>query len=228
MRFISLFVIVLVMISCSRSSSTLEKTSSYLALGDSYTIGESVPERERFPVQLSILLNEAGIKTESPKIIATTGWTTDELAEGIRNEKLNQEYNLVTLLIGVNNQYRGRDTAEYRLQFAELLQTAISFGAKNPKSVIVVSIPDYGVTPFAKDRNPEKIAREIDIFNQINKEESEITGTHYVNITPISKQAKTDSTLVAPDGLHPSGKMYSLWTEEILPVAKQILTNQNK
>jgi lysophospholipase L1-like esterase len=199
---------------------------TYLALGDSYTIGESVDTDERFPVQLVSKLNENGIAISAPKIVAQTGWTTDELAAAIERKNLNESYNLVTLLIGVNNQFRGRDTSEYRTQFADLLQTAIDF-AGNEKSIIVVSIPDYGVTPFGQTRNPEKIAKEIDLFNRINLEETQKTDAQYVNITGISREAKNNSALIASDGLHPSGEMYRLWVKEIFPVAKLILENKN-
>ena len=201
-----------------------ERKIRYLALGDSYTIGESVKEDERFPVQLVKRLNDEGILTDSAKIIARTGWTTDELAAGIKNSGISGTYDLVTLLIGVNNQYRGRDTAEYRLQFRNLLQTAIQLANNDITKVIVVSIPDYGVTPFGKP-NEKKIGMEIDIFNQINREETESRKAAYVNITSISRLAKEDSSLIATDGLHPSGKMYSLWVDSILPVAKTILSN---
>jgi lysophospholipase L1-like esterase len=197
---------------------------TYLALGDSYTIGESVDTDERFPVQLSKKLTENGFWVGSPEIVARTGWTTDELAEAITGRNLDEKYDLVTLLIGVNNQYRGGDSDEYRTQFAELLQTAIEF-AGNDTSVIVVSIPDYGVTPFGQSNNPGKIAEEIDLFNRINFEETKRTGAHYVDITGISRQAKNNAELVAPDGLHPSGEMYRLWVEEIYPVARKILEN---
>lgn len=198
---------------------------NYLALGDSYTIGEKVEKDERFPVQLANELNRQNYAVAQPVIIAKTGWTTDELAEGINKNKLQQQFNLVTLLIGVNNQYRGRDTAEYRVQFKELLQTAINFTG-NAKKVIVISIPDYGVTPFAENRNPKKIGEEIDWFNTINREETVKKESYYVDITGISRMAKTDKTLIASDGLHPSGKMYWLWVEKIINSAKLILENQ--
>ncbi len=199
---------------------------TYLALGDSYTIGQSVEANERFPVQLAEKLTLNGFLVGSPEIVAQTGWTTGELSAAIDSRDLDENYDLVTLLIGVNNQFRGRDTGEYRLQFAELLQTAIGF-AGNETRVMVISIPDYGVTPFARERNPEKIAREIDLFNQINLEETQKANARYVNITGISRQALNNPELIASDGLHPSGEMYRLWAEEIFPVAKQILENSN-
>jgi len=206
---------------------TPDTTFSYLALGDSYTIGQSVPESERFPIQLVEKLKGSKFKIKSATIVARTGWTTDNLKSGIKNTTLDDSYNLVTLLIGVNNQYQGRDTSEYRIQFRELLQTAISFAKNDDKNVIVVSIPDYGVTPFAEGRNTNRIGKEIDIFNQINLEETQETKAKYVDITSISRQAKNDPTLIAPDGLHSSGKMYRLWVEKIFPEARTILQKQN-
>jgi lysophospholipase L1-like esterase len=204
-----------------------DSTFTYLALGDSYTIGESVAQNQRFPVQLSKQLNNENYKMTAATIIAKTGWTTDELKSGINAATLSESYNLVTLLIGVNNQYRGRNSDEYRIQFRELLQTAIGFAENNAKDVIVVSIPDYGVTPFAKNSDTNKIAKEIDTFNQINLEETQKAGARYVNITSISREASSDQTLIAQDGLHPSGKMYGLWVQKILPLAREILQNQN-
>jgi len=201
-------------------------TFTYLALGDSYTIGQSVAESERFPVQLVNKLNNNGVNVSKAEIVATTGWTTDELANGIKNAGLNESYDMVSLLIGVNNQYRGRDTAEYRTQFVDLLKTAIKFGDSNPDQVIVISIPDWGVTPFAEFRDTDKIAKEIDTFNQINRDETSNLGARYVDITSISRMAKNDPKLLANDGLHPSGEMYRLWVEEIYQVAKEILKNQ--
>jgi len=182
----------------------------YLALGDSYTIGESVAVEERFPMQLAKQL-----KLGEPEIIAKTGWTTDELNAAIDKADPHGPYDLVTLLIGVNNQYRGRSADEYRQQFVALLQRAIGFAGGKPHNVVVVSIPDWGVTPFAKDRDRAKIAREIDQFNAINREEAARAGARYADITPHSRTAATDASLVAPDGLHPSGKMYAEWARAI-------------
>jgi len=194
-------------IGCSSSA----PHTRYLALGDSYTIGESVPESERYPVQLA-----RELKMGEPEIIAKTGWTTDELNAAIDKANPHGPYDLVTLLIGVNNQYRGRGADEYRTQFVALLQRAIGFAGGKTKNVVVVSIPDWGVTPFAKGRDRAKIAREIDQFNAINREETLRAGARYVDITPESRQAANDTALVAGDGLHPSGKMYSEWTRMIV------------
>ncbi|MCK9280172.1 MAG: SGNH/GDSL hydrolase family protein [Melioribacteraceae bacterium] len=196
---------------------------TYLALGDSYTIGESVSENERYPVQFADSVRLLKYKIENPLIIAKTGWTTDELNKGIEAVSPQGKYDLVTLLIGVNNQYRGRDTAEYRTQFAQLLKRSINFAVLGNKGVIVISIPDWGVTPFAKDREPELIAKEIDTFNKINKEESEKESVYYFDITGISRQAVTSPDLIARDGLHPSGKMYELWMKLFFDRAFSIL-----
>lgn len=202
-----------------------KSTYIYLALGDSYTIGQSVEENQRFPVQLVNKLNEAGLNVGKPTIVAQTGWTTDELARGIETANLSGTYDFVTLLIGVNNQYRARDTAEYRRQFRELLSKAIGFAKGIEKRVIVISIPDYGATPFGLN-NAQKIGADIDIFNKINREETELKKANYVYITSISRAAKDDPSLIATDGLHPSGKMYSFWVEAIFPLANNILNNR--
>jgi lysophospholipase L1-like esterase len=194
----------------------------YLALGDSYTIGESVPEGERWPNQLAERLKAEEIQTEVT-IIARTGWTTDELWQGIQASEIQLPYDLVSLLIGVNNQYRGYDLSEYREQFGFLLKKSIEYAGGESRRVIVVSIPDWGVTPFASGRDSEKIAKEIDEFNQVNREEAEKAGTHHVDVTAVSREAVSDESLIASDGLHPSGKMYSSWAENVLPVAREIL-----
>lgn len=194
----------------------------YLALGDSYTIGESVPEEERWPNQLAGLLESEGVQTEVT-IVARTGWTTDELWQSIQDRGVDPPYDLVSLLIGVNNQYRGYDLDEYRQQFVFLLNKSIEYAGGNPSRVIVLSIPDWGVTPFASGRDPDQIAKKIDEFNSINREESEKAGIHYFDITPVSREAAADAALIASDGLHPSGKMYAQWAEMVLPKAFDIL-----
>ena len=194
----------------------------YLALGDSYTIGESVREADRFPSQLTALLVREGLPTEV-SIVARTGWTSDELWQGIQSRSLEPPYDLVSLLIGVNNQYRGYDINEYRESFKFLLGKAIEYSGGDPDRVIVFSIPDWGVTPFASGRDEAKIASEIDAFNLVNFEETEKTGAHYVDITPVSRRAKNDDSLIAPDGLHPSGAMYAEWANRALPIALDIL-----
>ena len=194
----------------------------YLALGDSYTIGESVPEEERWSRQLARMLENEGIQTEVT-IIARTGWTVKELWEGTQEHSPVGPYHLVTLLVGVNDQYRGYPVDGYREDFQFMLGRAIEYAGGDPGRVIVLSIPDWGVTPFAADRDRRQIAREIDEFNAVNREESEQAGAYYVDITPASRDAENDTTLIAADGLHPSGKMYAMWAEQVLPVALKVL-----
>lgn len=191
-----------------------------MALGDSYTIGESVSEKERWPVQLIDSLNASGFSFAAPQIIATTGWTTGELKDGIARENPEGPFDLVSLLIGVNNQYRGRSLEEYRQQFEGLLEQAIAFAGNDASRVFVVSIPDYGVTPFAASRDPQKIGSEIDAFNAAAKEIAGAYNVDFVDITPGSRRAKEEPDLIANDELHPSGRMYSQWVARILPVVR--------
>ncbi|MBS1507286.1 MAG: SGNH/GDSL hydrolase family protein [Bacteroidetes bacterium] len=186
----------------------------YLALGDSYTIGESVAESERWPNQLAALLaskQKVEIKTS---IIATTGWRTDNLANAVTIAKLKNEYDLVSLLIGVNNQYQGKSIEQYEIEFEQLLKTAIALAGGAKEKVFVVSIPDYGFTPFG-EKNKDKISAGIDQFNNANKKISDSLAVKYISITDISRQGLIDPSLVAADGLHPSGKMYALWVTRI-------------
>jgi lysophospholipase L1-like esterase len=191
----------------------------YLALGDSYTIGESVPPEARFPNQLADALRAQGAALEDPSIIARTGWTTGELSAAIDQADPQGRYDLVTLLIGVNNQYRGYAIGEYQVEFRRLLRRSIPFAGGKAERVIVVSIPDWGVTPFAAGRDGGKIAAEIDAFNAVNRTDAQQSGARYVDVTGISRLAPQDPALIAGDGLHPSGKMYALWVEKILPAA---------
>ena len=195
----------------------MAKPLSYLALGDSYTIGEAVEQLESFPYQLVEFLKAKAIHFENPKVIAKTGWTTDELRHAIQQEQINETFDLVTLLVGVNNQYRGYSQETYRKEFTELLATAISFAGGDKNKVYVVSIPDWGVTEFAKNsgRDLKTISKEIDAFNEINRQETEASKVTYVDVTPISRQAVKKPNLIAADGLHPSGKMYTEWTKLI-------------
>lgn len=186
---------------------------TYLALGDSYTIGEGVAERDRWPVQLAAMLGIA-----EPTIIAKTGWTTDELAAAIPERP--GTFSLVTLLIGVNNQYRGRDLEEYRTQFTALLARSIEFTGGDPKRVVVLSIPDWGVTPFAKDRDRARVAAEIDRFNAVNREESRRAGARWVDVTDYSRRHPEE---VVDDGLHPSPRAYAAWARAALPEAEAAL-----
>ena len=197
------------------------QTYRYLALGDSYTIGESVTEEERWPNQLAALVNSS--KEIDVTIIARTGWTTSELWQGIQAANPQGTYDMVSLLIGVNNQYRGYDINEYREEFKFLLEKSIEYADGKPEHVIVLSIPDWGVTPFAWGRDSAQIAADIDAYNAINLEESQKAGVHYVDVTPVSREAVSEPALIAGDGLHPSGKMYAEWAKLALPIAVEIL-----
>lgn len=227
MRGLSIIFFTILFASCN-SENMDEKSFDYLALGDSYSIGESVDVSERYPVQLKDSLQKHNIKINNLKIVAKTGWTTDELSNGIDSAEFLESYDLVTLLIGVNNQYRGRDLDNYRKEFTELLSRAIQFACDDPEKVIVISIPDWGVTPFAEGRDTAKIAKEIDAYNSVNYQESKNAGVHYVDVTAISREARINKELIAKDGLHPSGNMYSRWVEKVLPLATQILQKKNK
>jgi lysophospholipase L1-like esterase len=200
----------------------------FLALGDSYTIGESVEPSERWPMQLTARLRERGFTLDDPLIIATTGWTTGDLSHALVQTGPLGPFDLVTLLIGVNNQYRGRNEEEYRHQFRALLQRAIAYAGDDSTRVIVLSIPDWSVTPFASALGAEqssldRIAAAIDRFNAVNQPEAERLGAYYVYVTPISREAAFDRSLLASDGLHPSGKMYARWVKLVEPIACNIL-----
>lgn len=188
--------------------------TSYLALGDSYTIGQSVADTERFPVQTVRLLRQQNIDINNPDIIAETGWTTANLLSSLNNNPPpKKSYSFVSLLIGVNNQYQGKSLDEYKIQFAELLARAVSYAGNNKNNVFILSIPDYSVTPFARGGDTAKIAKEIDAFNAANKNISLNTGVRYIDITSISREAKNDSSLIANDGFHPSGIQYKKWSD---------------
>ena len=188
---------------------------SYLALGDSYTIGESVPQQERWPVQLASRLSVDSLLVEPVRIIARTGWTTGQLLEGIGRERIEGPYDVVSLLIGVNNQYQGLDFGIYRKQFKDLLRIAMDQARGREDKVFVLSIPNYGVTPFASSRDTAKIRREIDHYNEVADSICQAYGVAFFNITPISQRAGNEPSLVASDGLHPSGKQYRLWVDHI-------------
>ena len=195
----------------------------YLALGDSYTIGESVDPSLRWPVQLVERLRKDSVNIADAEIIAQTGWTTDELMQGIESAGPGNDYDLVSLLIGVNNQYRGRDIYNFREELAGLINVAIRKADSVAENVIVLSIPDWGVMPFASGRDGNKIAEEIDAFNNVVKEECNYAGIKFFDITEISRRAAYDQSLIAGDGLHPSGKMYGLWAGKIYSHVYELL-----
>ena len=196
---------------------------SFLALGDSYTIGQSVTEQERFPAQTVKRLEQTGKYFDATKYIATTGWTTIDLAAAIGREQLAPKYSVVTLLIGVNDQYQGLDADGYRKRFAQLLSTSISF-TSDAQHVFVLSIPDYSVTPFALHTgDTARIRKQIDEFNNINKEIAIANNVNYIDITPSTRLALNDPSLIANDGLHPSGKLYGKWVDLLFPVMNDVL-----
>ena len=199
----------------------LKEPIHFLALGDSYTIGQSVSANENWPNQFSAALTLKGINIQETKIIAQTGWRTDNLKSAISQMQPLAGFNLVSLLIGVNNQFQGRSSQAYSLEFEDLLTTAIQLAGNSPEHVFVLSIPDYAYTPFGNG-NPV-ISSQINQFNAINRQIAENHNVKYIDITPISRNGLAQPELVASDGLHPSGKMYSLWVQEIMKsVEKQV------
>lgn len=196
---------------------------SYLALGDSYTIGQSVGEEERFPYLTVKLLDREGITVKAPRYIAQTGWSTVALQEAIKNAEPLGNFDIVTLLIGVNDQYQHLDTAGYRIRFTQLLNKAVSLAGDRPQRVFVLSIPDYSATPYVAPSEKSLVSQEIDAFNSINKE---ITLQHkitYIDITPLTRQAAIDKDLLANDGLHYAAKEHLQWAEKLVPFIKSAL-----
>lgn len=223
---ISCFLIAIFTYSCTKQAEVLPNEPvyrSYLALGDSYTIGQGVALSEAFPNQLVEKLRAAGKYLRYPEILARTGWTTGELAAAMADYAFEQvRYDFVTLLIGVNNQFRGLSTEQYRQEFESLLDAAIRLTDGKTERIIVLSIPDYSVTPFGRaTRNAEQTAREIDQFNAIKEESCKKKGISFIDVTGISRMAAVQPDLLAVDGLHPSGKMYGLWVEKIIPTILQ-------
>lgn len=226
-KFMLLLLLPLLAATCTEKERKTEiepaKQLTYLALGDSYTIGQSVKEEERYPMQLAEKLRPLGHDINHVRIIAKTGWTTDELAAGIASSNLTTDstYDLVSLLIGVNNQYRSRPVESYKPEFTELLNQAIAFAGGRKDRVFVVSIPDYAYTPFGNGRTD--ISEGIDTYNAANREITESMGIRYFDITPTSRQGLDDPTLVASDGLHPSGKQYAMWASGMVEGVKELL-----
>jgi lysophospholipase L1-like esterase len=196
-------------------------TRYFLALGDSYTIGEGIPATGRFPEQTVQLLKNDSLPFAAPETIARTGWTTGNLLQALAaTPPTRTRYDAVTLLIGVNNQFQRRSQAEYAAEFNTLLQKAIQFAGNDTKRVTVLSIPDWGVTPFAAGYDRALVAAQIDSFNRINRQTALQSRVNYIDITPLSRQAATDASLLAPDGLHPSAEMYRRWAQLLLPIVK--------
>jgi lysophospholipase L1-like esterase len=196
---------------------------SYLALGDSYTIGEQVPLHNNFPYQTVQLLKKQGIEVAAPVIIATTGWTTDELAASIREHNIKETFSFVSLLIGVNNQYRGRSIDNYRQEYTQLLTQAIAFAGGHADKVFVLSIPDWGATPFAEGRDRHKVAVEIDAYNDACKEITLAHHCQYIEITGSTREHGQDKEYLAGDGLHPSAKEYDVWAVRLADMVGKTL-----
>ncbi|MBL8993926.1 MAG: SGNH/GDSL hydrolase family protein [Spirochaetia bacterium] len=201
----------------------MHPTKYYLALGDSYTVGEGVEPGARFPAQLAKRLAASNIQISSPYLIARTGWTGQDLLSAYAAESFDQPYDLVTLAIGVNNQYQGQHPALFRIELKYLLQAAIKSAQGRPGRVIVLSIPDWGMSPFAKNRDREKIAKEIDLYNEALAAECRNAKVVYLDITKITRKLSADSDAFAPDGLHFTAKVYRAWAELLFPLALGIL-----
>lgn len=203
----------------------------FLALGDSYTIGESVSAKERWPMQLADSLRERGFQVADPHLIAKTGWRTDQLINAIQSVNLPDTFTLVSLLIGVNNQYQGRPINQYLVEFDSLLRMAIQKANNDTERVFVVSIPDYAYTPFGQNQNPGKISAELALYNHINDSISNHYSVTRINITPISVKGLSEPSLVAGDGLHPSGEQYRLWVSEMMnyfPISTSVENNLSR
>ena len=225
LNFAALLLIILLVTACSKSNSPIiikePNTLNFLALGDSYTIGEGIESEESWPNQLTNKLIENEYNFNSPKIIAKTGWTTNQLLKAIEEEENVEKYNLVSLSIGVNNQFQSKPFEDFKSEFGELLQTALEL-SDNSNNVFIVSIPDYGVTPFGEN-NSETIAEDLDMYNAYMLSVCFMFDIPFIDITEISRQLGDDSNALAEDQLHPSAYQYSLWVDEILPFALSLL-----
>lgn len=229
MRSMIIFMFCILQLACKKADSpvmpgdtTITGNISWLALGDSYTIGQSVPAAERFPTQTAALLRQSGVSMGTPDYIATTGWTTSNLSNAIAAQKP-ATHDVVTLLIGVNDQYQTHDTTGYRQRFSNLLTTAIQLAKGKKDHVFVLSIPDYSVTPFAAGSDTAQIRKELDWFNVINKNVTDANGIAYLDITPSTREAAANPALLAGDGLHPSGLEYGKWAGRLVGLMLPVL-----
>lgn len=193
----------------------MQKQYTYLALGDSYTIGEAVPVHKNFPYQTVQLLRKEGHDVAAPEIIAQTGWTANELQNALQGYSFAQKYDFVTLLIGVNNQYRGQQIILYKEQFEALLKKSIDLAGGKKEHVFVISIPDYSTTPFAQTGNPQKISKEIDEYNKLSKAICIQYKVPYIDTSDSPGEKKEAANLVAKDGLHPSESEYARWAKKL-------------
>ena len=228
-RFLVLSLLISLFFSCNKNTSTSPivitppNTKTYLALGDSYTIGQSVSPAERFPMQTVTILKQQGVELADPVYIAQTGWTTTNLQNAIATQNPSPTYDVVSLLIGVNDQYQGMDTAGYAIRFTQLLEKSIQLAKGMKSNVFVLSIPDYSVTPFVSSVNKARVRMEVDWFNTINKRITLAYGVSYTDITPSTREAESNPALLASDNLHPSGLEYKKWAEILAPKIKAVL-----
>ncbi len=195
--------------------------STYLALGDSYTIGESVPLFESFPYQVAQLMRKAKYHFQAPEMVAKTGWTSSELAEHILHTELNDQYDFVTLLIGVNNQYRDLVIKDFETDFNFLVNKAIHFAGNKSNRVMVLSVPDWGYTPFANGKDIQKISKEIDDYNKVCSDITKKMKTHFINITDETRAEKNNLQAIANDRLHYSKTTHSRWAEKVVSIMEQ-------
>lgn len=211
------------MTSEDRTATEPATSAKYLALGDSYTIGQSVQETERFPSQTVRLLRAQNINISDVAYIATTGWTTTNLLSALSLQKPVKDFDIVSLLIGVNDQYQQRDRAGYSERFSALLNIAVDLARGRKSRVFVLSIPDYSVTPFVQEGEKTLVTMQIDLFNAINKEITLQNNITYIDITPSTRRAANDASLIANDGLHPSSEEYAVWANMLAPLIKKAL-----
>ncbi|QNE40512.1 SGNH/GDSL hydrolase family protein [Hymenobacter sp. NBH84] len=233
MRFLALLFALLPFWACTHTEvpptpmaapSVSAATISFLSLGDSYTIGEGVSEQARWSVQLAQQLRQRSTEVAPPDLIARTGWTTQDLQRAIVASGNQRTYELVSLLIGVNDQYQGQSAADYRPRLRQLLLTATRFAGGRSGRVVVLSIPDWGQTPYAQGRNRTQIGEEIDQFNEVARQECQQVGVAFVDITGLTRSASGDASQFAPDGLHYSGQQMATWAEAALPVVQKVVT----
>lgn len=211
-------------------SATLPRPRTFLALGDSYTVGQSVSAEERWPERLVSLLAERGVALAAPRVIARTGWTTADLGRALAAERPAGPFDLVTLMIGVNDEFQGRGLESYERGFGALLTQAVGLAGGEPRRVLVLSIPDYGVTPFARRAglDAREVAAEVDRFNAVARAATQRAGAHWVDFTPASRRAAADAELLARDGLHPSGKLHAEWAALVVPAALEALAVEKR
>jgi acyl-CoA thioesterase-1 len=227
-KLLNILFFTVVLVGCGVHDTVPEKKNkmfTYLALGDSYTIGESIAVHDRWPNQLTQALSEELNDIEPALIVAKTGWRTDEMLKTAKDQVGSRKFDLVSLLIGVNNEFQGQDTSIFAKEFESCLKYAISKGENANKSLFVLSIPDYGFTPFGQSKQ-EQISQRVNQFNEIIKRIVEKYNVLFFNITPLSRKGLFSPSLVAFDGLHPSGEQYGSWVQHILPQVQQMIKSQ--